>query len=235
MATSGSVWAIDIGQCALKALKCRPHDDPKKIVAEAFDYIEYPKILSQPDSDPDELIGEALGQFLSRNSVKNDLVAISVPGVAGLMKFIPLPPVESSKIKAMVQYEQKQHIPFDPKAIVLRWQAMAGGKEEAGVALETEVGLFAIKRDTESRAARRSRTWGSTSTWCSWRRWPCTTSSSSTSCATCRRPRSTIPRTRPSRSPSSPWAPTRPTCCRPTATRCCTAACRSAATTSPRP
>jgi type IV pilus assembly protein PilM len=152
MATSGSVWAIDIGQCALKALKCRPHDDPKKIVAEAFDYIEYPKILSQPDSNPDELIGEALGQFLSRNSVKNDLVAISVPGVAGLMKFIPLPPVESSKIKAMVQYEQKQHIPFDPKAIVLRWQAMAGGKEEAGVALETEVGLFAIKRDTESRA-----------------------------------------------------------------------------------
>jgi type IV pilus assembly protein PilM len=152
MATSGSVWGIDIGQCALKALKCRAHDDKDKIVAEAFDYIEYPKILSQPDSHPDELIGEALGQFLSRNSVKNDLVAISVPGVAGLMKFIPLPPVESGKIKAMVQYEQKQHIPFDPKAIVLRWQAMAGGKEEQGVAMETEVGLFAIKRDTESRA-----------------------------------------------------------------------------------
>ncbi|KKK64084.1 hypothetical protein LCGC14_2987800, partial [marine sediment metagenome] len=57
MARSGAVWGIDVGQCALKALRCRAHDDDEsRIVAEAFDYIEYPKILSQAGAEPGELI-----------------------------------------------------------------------------------------------------------------------------------------------------------------------------------
>ena len=60
-------WGIDIGQCALKALRCSLGADDETVVAEAYDYIEYPKVLSQPDADPDELIKEALEQFLSRN------------------------------------------------------------------------------------------------------------------------------------------------------------------------
>ncbi len=43
-----------------------------------FDFIEYPKLLSQPDANPQELIKEALEQFLSRNDVIGDKVAISV-------------------------------------------------------------------------------------------------------------------------------------------------------------
>ena len=60
MARSDAVWGIDIGQCALKALRCRPTHDPAQIVADAFDYVEYPKILSQPEADPVELVREAL-------------------------------------------------------------------------------------------------------------------------------------------------------------------------------
>ena len=60
MAKTGAVWGIDLGQCALKALRCRAGDTPDTIVAEAFDYIEYPKMLSQPDANPAELIQEAL-------------------------------------------------------------------------------------------------------------------------------------------------------------------------------
>ena len=68
MAKSNAVWGIDIGQCALKALLCRPHEkEPDRVIVEAFDYIEYPKILTQPEADPDELVREALEQFLSRN------------------------------------------------------------------------------------------------------------------------------------------------------------------------
>ena len=76
MAKSDAVWGIDIGQCALKALRCRPHDkDEKRMVVEAFDYIEYPKMLSSPDANPAALVKEALEQFLSRNSVAGDQVA----------------------------------------------------------------------------------------------------------------------------------------------------------------
>ncbi len=141
-----AVWGIDLGQCALKALRCTL-DDEGAIRADAFDYIEYPKILSQPDAEPDVLIQEALDQFLSRNQIKGDRVAIAVSGQAGLARFIKLPPVDSSKIPDIVKYEAKQQIPFPLDEVVWDYQQLAGGTEEDGFALETEVGLFAMKRD----------------------------------------------------------------------------------------
>lgn len=152
MAKNSAVWGIDIGQCAIKALRCRRLEEDDSISAEAFDYIEYPKILSQPDADPAELVREALELFLSRNSVRGDKVAISVSGQSGLARFIKLPPVESKKIPDIVKYEARQQIPFALEDVVWDYQQMAGGSEEDGFALETEVGLFAMKRDQVDRA-----------------------------------------------------------------------------------
>ena len=75
MAKQNAVWGIDIGQCALKALRCTWDADGQAVVADKYDFIEYPKILSQPDSDPEELIKDALEEFLSRNEVLGDRVA----------------------------------------------------------------------------------------------------------------------------------------------------------------
>jgi type IV pilus assembly protein PilM len=154
MAKSDAVWGIDVGQSALKALKCRLHHDGKRLVAEAFDFIEYPKILSQPDADPVELVSDAVEQLLSRNDLKNDKVAISVSGQSGLARFIKLPPVESKKIPDIVKFEARQQIPFALEDVVWDFQQMAGGSEEEGYSLETEVGLFAMKRDQVFRALR---------------------------------------------------------------------------------
>ncbi len=90
------VWGIDLGQCGLKAIRLQEIDG--QIVATAFDYVEHPKILSQPDADPDQLTREALDKFLSRNTLRGDIVAISVPGQSGLARFVKLPPVEEKKI-----------------------------------------------------------------------------------------------------------------------------------------
>ncbi|MEM8947233.1 MAG: type IV pilus assembly protein PilM [Planctomycetota bacterium] len=153
MAKSNAVWGIDIGQCALKALQCRPHEkDSNQIVVESFDYIEYPKILSQPEADPEELVREALEQFLERNDLTGDSVAISVAGQSGLARFIKLPPVESKKIPDIVKYEARQQIPFALEDVVWDYQQLSGGSEEDGFALEPEVGLFAMKRDQVARA-----------------------------------------------------------------------------------
>jgi len=152
MAKTGSVWGIDLGQCALKAMLCRAGDEPGTIVAEAFDYIEYPKMIGQPDANPDELYKEALETFLSRNSVTGMKVAISVSGQSGLARFIKLPPVESKKVPDIVKYEARQQIPFALEDVVWDYQQMAGGSVEEGFALETEVGLFAMKRDQAYRA-----------------------------------------------------------------------------------
>src|SRR5207245_156941 len=80
-APQSGVWGIDLGQCALKALRLEMVGGAVK--ATAFDYIEHAKILSQPDADPDQLVREALTQFLSRNNLKGDTVVISVPAQSG--------------------------------------------------------------------------------------------------------------------------------------------------------
>src|ERR687888_429456 len=101
MANQPGVWGIDLGQCALKALRVEAQGD--QIVATAFDYVEHPKILSQPDADPDQLTREALEKFLSRNPPRGDIVAISAPGQSGLARFVKLPPVEEKKITDIVR------------------------------------------------------------------------------------------------------------------------------------
>ena len=145
MAKIQAVWAIDIGQAALKAIK-GSGETPDLVVAEAFDFIEYPKILSQPDADPDELVREALATFTDRNDVKGCKVAISVPGQSGLVKFIKLPPVEKKRIPDIVKFEAKQQIPFALDEVVWAYQQI-GGDEEVNEEEFTmaEVGLFAMK------------------------------------------------------------------------------------------
>ncbi len=145
-----SVWGIDIGQSALKALRCRLEGDD--VVAEAFDFVEYPKILSQPEAEPEKLIADAIQQFLSRNDLRGCKVGISVPGQSGLAKFFKPPPVEVKKIPDIVRYEARQQIPFDLNDVIWDFQQMAGSSIEEGYALESEVGLFAMKREAVFRA-----------------------------------------------------------------------------------
>src|SRR5689334_9675810 len=152
MAKSQPVWSLDVGQAALKALKLVPGEGDQ-VVAEAFDYIEYPKILSQPDADPEELVRAALETFLERNELKGCKVAIAVPGQAGLVKFIKLPPVEKKRIPDIVKFEARQQIPFALEEVVWSYQQI-GDEEEEGEEdfAMAEVGLFAMKRDQINRA-----------------------------------------------------------------------------------
>lgn len=147
MAENRAVWGIDIGQAGLKAIRLRYAEAAEQVLAVAFDYVPHPKILSQPDAIPEELIPQALEKFLSRNETKGDAVAISVPGQTALTRFIQLPPVETSKISEIVKYEARQQIPFALEEVIWDFQTLGGGIEESGFMLEAEVGLFAMKRD----------------------------------------------------------------------------------------
>lgn len=149
MAKSNSVWGIEIGQSALKALRCSLVDD--EVVADAFDFIEYPKILSQPEAVPEELIADAINQLLERNEGMNEKICISVPGQSGLSKFFKPPPVEVKKISDLVRYEARQQIPFELSDVVWDYQMMPGSMVEDGYALDSEVGLFAMKREQANR------------------------------------------------------------------------------------
>ena len=149
MAIVPGVWGIDIGQCALKAVRLQLIDNV--VTATAFDYVEHTKLLSQPDADPDQLTRESLETFLSRNTLKGDIVAIGVPGQSGLARFVKLPPVEEKKITDIVKFEAKQQIPFPLEEVIWDYQKIGSGDVTDGFAIDTEIGLFAMKRDMIAR------------------------------------------------------------------------------------
>jgi len=151
MAKSTAVWGIDIGQCALKALRCTTSGDGETVVADKYDFIEYPKMLSQADADPEELVRDALEQFLSRNDLVGDKVAVSVPGQAGLSRFFKPPPVDAKTLPEIVKYEVTQQIPFPIEDVIWDWQQL-GGTIVEGRTVDAEVGLFAMKREAVYRA-----------------------------------------------------------------------------------
>ena len=141
MAGPQTIWGIDIGRCALKAVKLRSGSDGN-VELVAHDYIEHPKILSQPDANREELISDALEKFLSGNDLSKDGVVVSVPGQHTLARFTKLPPVAAKKIPDIVRYEADQQIPFDMDEVI--WDYQTFGFE--GVP-NVEVGIFAMKRE----------------------------------------------------------------------------------------
>jgi len=141
MASIQAVWGIDVGRCALKALKLRlTGENSVEIVA--YDYVEHPKILSQPDANRHELIAAALEKFLSRNDLSKDQVVVSVPGQHTLSRFTKLPPVAPKRIPDIVRYEADQQIPFDMDDVIWDYQTF----EQEGLP-DLEVGIFAMKRE----------------------------------------------------------------------------------------
>ena len=139
MAGAKSVWGIDIGQCSVKAIKLREVDG--EVQVDAFDIIEHPRVLTQPDVDVSQLIHNALEQFLARNSVAGSQVRISVPGQTSFTRFVKLPPVEPKKIPEIVRYEADQQIPFDMNEVIWQWQTFQSEDSP-----DVDVGIFAIKR-----------------------------------------------------------------------------------------
>lgn len=145
MASTNAVWGIDIGQCALKAIKLRSIGDGE-VEAVAFDVVEHDKILSQHDADRDELIKAALEKFTSRNDLQGDKFVIGVPGQQTFARFCKMPPIDlkkdAKKIPELVRYEASQQIPFDMDDVVWDYQVFASESDP-----DIEVGIFAIRRD----------------------------------------------------------------------------------------
>ena len=139
----GSVWAIDIGNNSLKALRLNAEGGAVEVIG--FDNIQHGKILSGgsvTEVEKDELIALSLRQFVTQNDLGADDIIISVPSQNSFARFVNLPPVERKRIPEIVKFEAAQQIPFDISEVQWDWQLMTepGGSE-------TRVGIFAIKND----------------------------------------------------------------------------------------
>ncbi|HBG77316.1 MAG TPA: hypothetical protein DDW84_00510 [Phycisphaerales bacterium] len=147
MPTSKPVWAIDIGNNSLKALRLVQNGDKIEVIG--LDYIEHPKVLSAEgvsEEEKEQVIRTSLNTFVGRNELGKDPIAIAVPGQTSFARFIKLPPVDPKRVPEIVKFEAIQQIPFDINEVEWDWQLM-----EKPDSPDTEVGIFAIKNELVGR------------------------------------------------------------------------------------
>jgi len=140
---TGVVWAIDIGNNSLKALRLSNERGIMEVTG--FANIRHSKILNGEGvsaAERNELIALSLRQFLSENNLGKDEVIISVPSQNSFARFVTLPPVEKKRIPEIVKFEAAQQIPFDINDVQWDWQLMSDPDSA-----EKQVGLFAIKNE----------------------------------------------------------------------------------------
>jgi len=140
MASMKSVWGIEVGSYAIKALRLDRSGDEVRVGD--FAIVPHRKVLSTPDLQVDEMIRIGLGQLISEKDVRNQPVVMSVPGHLAFARFAKLPPVEPKKIPAIVRFEAVQQIPFPIEDVEWDYQTFGGGDLP-----ELEVGIFAITKE----------------------------------------------------------------------------------------
>ncbi len=140
-----TVWAVDVGNNALKAIKLGLTDRGDVEVV-GFAHIQHGKILTGvgvTEIERDELIAISLRRFVEQNEIDTDEVVISVSSQNSFARFVSLPPVEKKRIPELVRFEASQQIPFDINEVQWDWQLM----EKTAGSNQNRVGIFAIKNE----------------------------------------------------------------------------------------
>ena len=143
MAGEKVVWGIDVGQCALKALKVQLVGDDVEAVA--FDIVEHPKPLNTSERGGEalsEALTHAVETLMSRNDMVGNSVVIGVPGYQAFTRFTKLPPVDKKQLPAIVQFEAGQQIPYDIDQVI--WDYQIFSEEDSP---DLEVGIFCMRTE----------------------------------------------------------------------------------------
>lgn len=139
-----TAWGLDIGGHALKAVKIVKISD--SVFVDDIDIIEYPTVSSGINLLQSIHIKDAIRAFLLKHQIhKVHNIHVSVPGHLILSRFTTIPPVSKKQLKAVIQYEAKQQIPFNFDEIVWDFQQLSD-LDPHGEGIE--IGLFAAKRVT---------------------------------------------------------------------------------------
>lgn len=94
------------------------------------------------ESSREAVILKALQEVMAEKGFRSKSVNVCAPGFHVFSKFVKLPPVETSKVTQIIQYEAQQNVPFPLAEVVWDYQIL--GSTPTG---ELEVLLVAIKSD----------------------------------------------------------------------------------------
>jgi type IV pilus assembly protein PilM len=140
MLKSKSFLAIDFGAGSLKIAEFAPTaESGLRLLRFAVRPLG---LAGSQDAARDALLKKALPELLSEGGFQARDGNLSAPGFQVFSKFVKLPPVDSSKVTQIIQYEAQQNVPF-PLAETA-WDYQILGSAPTG---ELEVLLVAIKSE----------------------------------------------------------------------------------------
>src|SRR5438477_654580 len=140
MLNSKSFLAVDFGAVNLKIAEFEINDSGGLLLK------QYGlKSLGQEGTQEvtrEAAMTRALQELLSEMPFGSKIINLCAPGFHTFSKFVKLPPVDTSKVTQIIQYEAQQNVPFPLEEVVWDYQIL--GATATG---ELEVLLVAIKSD----------------------------------------------------------------------------------------
>src|SRR6201996_282838 len=94
------------------------------------------------ESTREAVMQKALQELLAERGIHSKNVNVCAPGFHVFSKFVKLPPVDTSKVTQIIQYEAQQNVPFPLDEVVWDYQILG-----ASATNELEVLLVAVKTE----------------------------------------------------------------------------------------
>src|SRR5712675_308102 len=140
MLNSKSFLAVDFGAVTLKIAEFEIND-AGGLLLKQYGLKSLGQDGTQENTREAAMI-HALQELLSETAFGSRVINLCAPGFHTFSKFVKLPPVDTSKVTQIIQYEAQQNVPFPLEEVVWDYQIL--GTTPNG---ELEVLLVAIKSD----------------------------------------------------------------------------------------
>ena len=140
MLASKSFLAVDFGAANLKLAEFELTDEGGLLLKQYG--IRSMGQEGAQDATREASTAKTLNELLAEKSYGSKSLNICAPGFHTFSKFVKLPPVDTSKVTQIIQYEAQQNVPFPLEEVVWDYQIL--GAAPSG---ELEVFLVAIKSD----------------------------------------------------------------------------------------
>jgi type IV pilus assembly protein PilM len=140
MLNSKSFLAVDFGAVTLKVAEFEINDSGGLLLKQ-YGLKSLGQEGTQENTREAAMI-HALQELLSERPFGSRVINLCAPGFHTFSKFVKLPPVDTSKVTQIIQYEAQQNVPFPLEEVVWDYQIL--GATATG---ELEVLLVAIKSD----------------------------------------------------------------------------------------
>ena len=140
MLNSKSFLGVDFGAGSLKIAEFEL-DDAGSLVLRRYG-VRTLGLEGSRDSAREGVIKRGVQELFAERGFSSKKVNACAPGFHVFSKFVKLPPVDSSKVTQIIQYEAQQNVPFPLEEVVWDYQIL--GATASG---ELEVLLVAIKSD----------------------------------------------------------------------------------------